>query len=123
MLCATKPKAYKTIERINTDLSVIRYFRRTCGTMGYIISPQAACLFIKQANIFIEPVDDYMEKPYKHGVITYCISPDLVARAKIESTIGSSRKDKTGVTIANKIYIECFRLYEQIRDFLVKPPY
>ncbi|MDD9155994.1 glycosyltransferase family 25 protein [Aliivibrio sp. S4TY2] len=122
-LFAYFPKAYKTIEKLNSNISIIRYLRRTCGTQGYCITPETAHKFISNANQFIEPVDDYMEKPYLHSVTAYCMSPDLVSRAKIASTIGSKRKDKTGVTLLDKCYIESFRLYEQIKDYMIKAPY
>ncbi|MDD9196686.1 glycosyltransferase family 25 protein [Aliivibrio sp. S3MY1] len=122
-LCATKPKTFKNIEPIDDSYKIIRYLKRTCGIMGYIITPKAANAFISKASQFIEPVDDYMEKPYLHGITTYCTYPDLIFRAKIQSTIGTKRKDKTGITLLDKCYIESFRLYEQFKDLLVKAPY
>lgn len=122
-LAATGNKSFKTIERIDNTISIIRYRKRTCGIMGYVISPKAANKFITNAHRFIEPVDDFMEKPYKHGVSTYNLVPELVKRAQIPSTIGSSRKDKTGLRGIDKVYIELFRLYEQFRDLLVKHLY
>ncbi|SBT12667.1 glycosyltransferase family 25 protein [Vibrio celticus] len=121
-LAATKPKSFKIIKKIDNSLSIVRYHKRTCGIMGYIITPGAAEKFIKNAQTFVEPVDNYMEKPYKHGVSTYVFKPDLVRRADIPSTIGSSRKEKIGLTIWNKIYIEAFRIYEQIKDSQIKHP-
>ena len=122
-LCATKPKAFKDIESIDDNYKVIRYLKRTCGIMGYVITPKAATAFISNATQFIEPVDDYMEKPYIHEVTTYCTYPDLVFRADIQSTIGAKRKDKTGITLLDKCYIESFRLYEQFKDLQVKAPF
>ncbi|MET2852556.1 glycosyltransferase family 25 protein [Vibrio owensii] len=121
-LCATSPKKFKNIKEVDSKVKIIRYYRRTCGIMGYIISPKAAQSFIQNATQFIEPVDDYMEKPHKHGIFTYCLKPDLVTRAKIDSTIGSSRKNKQGITFVDKLYIESFRLYEQIKDFSMRAP-
>ncbi|KGT34090.1 glycosyltransferase, partial [Vibrio parahaemolyticus] len=118
-LAATKPKSFKVISSVNNKLNIVRFNKRTCGIMGYILTPHAASKFIKNATQFIEPVDDYMEKPYKHGVSTYVLRPDIVKRADIPSTIGSSRKDKSDINLCNKIYIELFRLYEQIQDRLV----
>ncbi|MDH5905159.1 glycosyltransferase family 25 protein [Vibrio splendidus] len=121
-LCATKPKKYKSVKSIDSKVEVIRYYKRTCGIMGYIISPKAAESFIDNATKFVEPVDDYMEKPYKHGIFTYCTKPSLVTRAKLTSTIGNSRKNKQGITVIDKLYIEYFRLYEQIKDFSMRAP-
>ena len=122
-LCATKPKLFTTISSIDSKYKIIRYFKRTCGIMGYIITPKAAKVFVTNATQFIEPVDDYMEKPYLHNITTYCTHPALVFRAKIQSTIGTKRKNKTGITLLDKCYIESFRLYEQFKDFMIKAPY
>ncbi len=119
---ATKPRAYKIIESVNSTFNIVRYKKRTCGIMGYILTPNAAEKFIKNAIQFLEPVDDYMEKPYKHGISTYTFKPDLVKRADIPSTIGTSRKDKSGIKLWQKIYIEIFRLYEQYQDIKVTHP-
>ncbi|MGR5539400.1 glycosyltransferase family 25 protein [Vibrio campbellii] len=121
-LAATKPKSFKVVSSLDDKTNIVRFYKRTCGIMGYIITPHAASKFIENASEFIEPVDDYMEKPYKHGISTYVLNPDVVRRADIPSTIGCSRKDKSGATIWNKVYIELFRLYEQIQDSLVSHP-
>lgn len=115
-LAATRPQEPIIIEQLDDSLAIVSYKRRTCGTMGYLVTPSAAARFISGANLFIEPVDNYMEKPYKHGVKTYCFYPDLVYRAKIQSTIGSQRKNKSNLPLLRKVYIESFRLYEQIRN-------
>ncbi|EOX1305334.1 glycosyltransferase family 25 protein [Vibrio cholerae] len=117
-LAATKPKSFKLISTVNDKINVVRFKKRTCGIMGYVLTPHAASSFIKNAIQFIEPVDDYMEKPYKHGIATYVLRPDIVKRADIQSTIGKSRKDKSDVRAWNKVYIETFRLYEQLSDLL-----
>lgn len=97
-------------------MAVIR--KKTCGTTAYIISSKAAQRFIDNAQAFLEPVDDYMEKPWRHQVQTYSVSPDLFTRADITSTIGSTRKDKSGISLFNKIYIELFRTYESLMKSL-----
>ncbi len=122
-LAATNKKAFVNIESINPTINIVRYKKKACGIMGYIITPKAAFQFINNVGEFIEPVDNYMEKPYKHGISTYTINPDLVKRADIPSEIGNKRKDKTGITLWNKLYIELFRLYEQYQDFKFKHPY
>lgn len=102
-------------ESISKNLDIVSYVKKGSGAQGYILTPDVAKKFITNASEFIEAVDDYMEKPWRHGVKTYYFSPDLVTRANISSTIGSDRKNKQGLTIKNKLTIEIFRLYEQIR--------
>ncbi|OOF08163.1 hypothetical protein BZG82_15200, partial [Salinivibrio sp. PR5] len=91
-----------------------QYVSNTCGTTAYIISPIAAKAFFDSSQQFIEPVDDYMEKSWKHGVKAYSISPSLFSRAKIRSTIGSGsrRKVKENIRIMSRFYIELYRVFE-----------
>ena len=117
-LSATKRTPYKDIASIEGDLSIVFHAKKTCGIMGYVITPEAAKAFIHNAEKFVEPVDNYMEKPYKHGVKTYNIHPSLVLRAPIKSTIGKKRKLKQNLGFSDKLYIELFRLYEQLRDYI-----
>jgi len=108
-------KTYSPIQKINSRSEIVYYHNRTCGIQSYLISPYAAKQFIKKAQLFIEPVDNYMEKPWRHGIATYSFKPDLVTRAKIKSTIGSNRKIKHKLPIWRKFIVEIFRGYEVIR--------
>ncbi|MEF1212970.1 glycosyltransferase family 25 protein [Vibrio alginolyticus] len=71
-----------------------------------------------QKRVFtpIVPIDDnHMLGGYSAGT---CGTTDLFTRAEIASTIGGKRKDKSKMTLANKIYAELFRTYESILKFL-----
>ncbi len=61
-LCALHPKKYTLIESLKNQVSIVRYRRSVCGGQGYTISPHAADKLISQAERFIEPVDNYIEK-------------------------------------------------------------
>lgn len=119
-LCALHPKKHRIIESLKNQASIVHYRRSTCGTQGYSLTPHAAAKLISQATFFIEPVDNYIEKPWRHNIFVYCFMPNLINRADIQSTIGSSRKDKTGLKLYKKIYIETFRVYEQIREKITR---
>lgn len=108
-------KTYSPIKKVNSPSEIVYYHERTCGIQSYLISPYAAKQFIKNAQQFIEPVDNYMEKPWRHGIATYSFKPDLVTRAKIKSTIGSNRKMKNKLPIWRKSIVEIFRAYEEMR--------
>ena len=117
-LSATHKSTFHRILDLTPEFQLGGYKKKTCGTTAYIISPKAAQRFIDNAQEFLEPVDDYMEKPWRHHVQTYSVSPDLFTRADITSTIGSTRKDKSGISPFNKIYIELFRTYESLMKSL-----
>lgn len=117
-LSATRKQTFHKIISLVNGYDLGGYSSGTCGTTAYIISPSTAELFVKNAQTFLEPVDDYMEKPWRHGVQVYSVYPDLFSRAKVMSTIGSKRKDKSQMTLFNKIYAEFFRTYESILRFI-----
>lgn len=117
-LSATQKSQFTDILNLTPEFQLGGYEKKTCGTTAYIISPKAAQYFIDNAQEFLEPVDDYMEKPWRHHVQAYSISPDLFTRADISSTIGSTRKNKNGISLFNKAYIELFRTYESLMKSL-----
>ncbi|CAH0534670.1 hypothetical protein VST7929_02620 [Vibrio stylophorae] len=115
-LAATRPRKFKIIKEIFDGYYIGKYNSRCCGTIGYIITPRAAKKFIDASKHIVEPVDDFMEKTYKHGIHTYCIKPNLLHRAAVPSTIGTMRKNKSSISFIDKICIEIFRLYEQYKS-------
>lgn len=122
-LSSRRNKQHTIIEKIDSTTNIVRYKKYGYGTQSYTITPQAAQKLINGAGQFIEPVDNYMEKTWKHGVSTYCFLPNIIDRANVKSTIGSARKNKSGLKTHKKIYIELYRLYEQIRWKLYRHQY
>ena len=114
-LCSLFPKKFTTLENINEAISIVSYKRRTCGTQSYLLTPHAANKLMQGAMPFLEPVDHYIEKSWRHGVSVCSFKPNIVERSDIVSTIGSSRKNKKGVQFWHKIIIESFRTYERTR--------
>jgi len=108
------------IEEVNERVNLIQYRKRDSGARGYLITPKAAKKFVENANEFIEAVDDYMEKPWRHSIKSYCFQPNLVMRATIPSVIGSNRKNKEKMCFKDKILKEFYRVYEKTRYNLYK---
>ena len=113
-LAALRNRRFKCVSSVTDTHSLIRYSKRSSGTSAYLISPAGAKKLIEGAGEFLEPVDDYMEKPWRHKVIAYSIYPSVFRRAQVVSTIGSVRKQKVRRTLWGKLFIECFRLYESV---------
>ncbi|NLS13552.1 glycosyltransferase family 25 protein [Vibrio sp. SM6] len=111
-LSATKRGKFHSFLPLTLDYSLGGFAKGTTGATSYAISPSAALNLSQHAVQFIEPVDDYMEKPWRHHIQTYSIQPSLFTRASVSSTIGSHRKDKSKITFFDKIFIESFRTYE-----------
>lgn len=114
-LCSLFPKKFTLSKQLTDSNSIVRYKKRTCGTQCYLLTPQAAQQLIKGATVFLEPVDHYIEKSWRHGISVYSFKPNIVERQNIVSTIGSSRKNKKGLLLWQKAIIESFRAYERIR--------
>ena len=109
-----KNRNFNPIQVIYKQYNVGIYSKGTQGTTAYIISPKAAQKFIECSLQFIEPVDNFMEKPWKHGVQAYSVYPSICNRTIIESTIGSKRKKKENLSLTRRIFIECYRGYESL---------
>ncbi|NAW66324.1 glycosyltransferase [Photobacterium halotolerans] len=120
-LSATHPNRYKAKTVISESHSIGVYRKGTCGTTAYIVSPKAAHKLLKNATIFIEPVDDYIEKTWRHGVTVYHIYPSVIERSQLATTIGSTRKQKQPVSFSQKMYIEGYRAYESVMRKLSAP--
>lgn len=113
----TKNRKFNAKTQVNNQYSIGVYSKGTCGTTGYIISPVAAKNFIDKSKRFIEPVDDFMEKPWLHGIKAYSLNPAICYRADIQSTIGNARKVKFNTGLFDIVYIEAFRCYERVLRF------
>jgi glycosyl transferase family 25 len=120
-LSATNKKKFNKIEALDTKFFIGQYESKTCGATAYVLSSDGAANLVKNSELFIEPVDDYMEKPWRHKVKTISIYPPTFHRAKVASTISPSsgrRKQKEPTGVFGKIYIELFRVYESIMKLL-----
>jgi len=113
-LAARFERSHHTLAALTNTHSLARYRRGTCGTSAYRITPAGAAKLIKGAEEIVEPVDDYLEKPWRHGVIAYSVVPSLFQRSNVTSMIGSSRKKKSPVSIPAKLRIELFRVHKSI---------
>lgn len=112
-----KPRKFIEDKKLTQSHAIGHFTKNTCFTTGYIISPEAARRFIEASIRIVEPVDDFMEKPWLHHVKAYSISPFVCYRANVTSTIGNHRKIKHKLGFVRKCYIEYFRVYEGILRF------
>ena len=116
-LAAALPRRrFKGYASISQTHRLVRYTKYTSGASAYLISPEGARKLIAGASEFLEPVDDYMEKPWRHHVIAYSVYPSVFQRAGVESTIGNDRKRKGKSTVRSKLYREIYRIYESVMN-------
>ena len=111
---ALSKRRFRHCSSLSEKHNLVRHTKFTSGASAYLISPEGANKLSSGAVEFLEPVDDYMEKPWRHQVIAYSVYPFVFQRAKIESTIGSDRKKKDKSSASSKWYREIYRIYELI---------
>ncbi|WP_415846690.1 glycosyltransferase family 25 protein, partial [Vibrio aerogenes] len=100
--------------KIDDEYHLISNLKGACGTSAYAITPEVASLYLKKAQGFYEPVDDFMDNEWRTGQIIYSYSPPLLRRSDVKSTIGQ-RKIKDKMSLFSKVNIEIIRLMKQCR--------
>lgn len=108
-----------TLYRKNVHVSdgVVMFTKGVSGTQGYALTPETARKFIQNANYWLEPVDDYIDKSWRHGVPSYCMIPCIVKPNDDEpSHMIKSAKQKA--KLLYRITREIYRLYSEIRRLI-----
>ena len=73
--------------------SLVRYPRRLVGTHAYAISPQGARKLIAKAGQWVEPVDEYLDRFWLHGLDIFGLVPFIVQpHEDSQSEIGTARR-------------------------------
>lgn len=105
-----------TIDRKNTPVfdGVVRFLAGVSGTQGYAITPNTALKFIQHASFWLEPVDDYIDKVWVHGVPSYCILPRIVMPNDDEPS-NMIRSEKQKIKFIYRVTRELYRFYSDIR--------
>lgn len=94
------------------EQTLIRYLKGPRGAQAYAITPEAAQKFMRYAQRWTQPVDDYMDASYIHGVPCYGLFPSVAYENNDKSTIGNRRHK---IPAYRKIVREIYRLYTQVR--------
>jgi glycosyl transferase family 25 len=64
-----------TIRPLGGSYRLVRFLKGPAGTQCYAISPEAARKLLAKADAWIEPVDDYLDRFWTHGVQSMAILP------------------------------------------------
>lgn len=96
-----------------------RYWRSPMCTFGYYLAPEAAARFLRHADEWVIPVDDYMDLAWLHGVECLGLKPGLVSSGEMfDSTIRVGGKQKMRVGGWGWVTREAFRVWLGLRAFL-----
>lgn len=122
-ICNLFKSDYKVFESIDEKYQVISHLKKSgLGTQAYAISPRVAQKYLDFVPGFFEPVDNFMEHEWRTGQTVYSLTPYLVQRAQVSSTIGK-RKNKDGASAFSKILPELYRNYVKIRRAIYNKRY
>ena len=80
------------------------YIKTPTGAQGYMLDPVAAQKFIQFANkLWIEPVDNYMDRFWLHGMRPYVLAPEIIYTPHLfESSIVNNSKPKKYLKLLEK---------------------
>ena len=122
-LCNLFKSNYKVIEEFDEKYQVTSYLKKGgSGAQAYAISPRVAQAYLNIVPGFFEPLDDFMEHEWRTKQTVYSLTPSIVNRAEVASTIGK-RKVKDGASVLSKIIPELYRSYVKIRRAMYNKRY
>ncbi len=61
-------RAFRAIEDVGEGRRLVRFLRGPAGTQCYCVSPQGAAIFLEAATSWAEPVDQFIDRFWSHGV-------------------------------------------------------
>jgi glycosyl transferase family 25 len=97
-LSRSRRRSGRVVERLPGGYSLVRFAYRLTGGQGYAVSPQAAQTLLRHCAPWVEPVDEYMDRFWVHGIEIVGLAPfPVVGRdpALAPSEIGGrGRRDK-----------------------------
>jgi len=109
-----KRRPYKKIDQLG-DFDLVDHIRGPAGTQCYVLSPQAAKIFIQHADVWFLAVDDYMDRYWQHGINCYSLMPFPVGLADVETDMvrpkKASRSLKTKIVKAGYGVLEKYKRY------------
>jgi glycosyl transferase family 25 len=84
-----------TVRSLGATHRLVRFLKGPAGTQCYAIAPEGARRLLAGANRWIEPVDDYLDRFWAHGVHSMAILPFHVHHDEGEaSLIGNGRHNR-----------------------------
>ncbi len=95
------------LEPLAERRSLCKYLDKPRGTQCYALAPAAAARFLAYSERFYLPVDDFMDREWRHGVPALGIEPPVVEHEHFNSEIED--RAKPDMSIGAKIRREAFR--------------
>lgn len=64
-----------------------------CGTQGYYLTPKGAKKLLAKSNLWLCPVDNYLDKSYIHTLPNLISNPEIIKEMPLGSCIGGGGRD------------------------------
>ena len=116
-------RPHRTIETIDGSCELVRFLRGPAGTQCYALSPNAAAALLAHAGTWVEPVDLYIDRFWRHGVLSKAILPyaaEEVDDPPFRDAIGDR---ETSRTLFGKARRELFRTIGGLQRVLYNARY
>lgn len=97
------------------DCVLHRYWRSPQCTFGYYLAPAAAARFLRHADEWVVPVDDYMDLGWLHGVQCLGLKPGVMSSGTFDSTIRGDASQKPSVGALGWLTREAYRAWFGLR--------
>lgn len=113
-LAGTFERRFRVIESITESRQLVRFSRGPRGTLCYAVSPEGAQALLAGAQTWMEPVDDYLDRFWYHGVVSKGILPFAAEHApetEIASLVGQRRRRRSAI---GKMRREIFRQWDNL---------
>ena len=88
------PRAYRKVATLPDGRSVALFAKGPLGTGAYALTPEAASRLLAHAVTWREPVDNYIDSFWIHGILPFGILPYPVRFSHDDSLIEPSRFDR-----------------------------
>lgn len=88
------PRASRTVATLPDSRSVVLFSKGPLGTVAYALTPEAASRLLARAVTWREPVDNYIDSFWIHGILPFGVVPYPVQFPPGGSLIERSRFDR-----------------------------
>jgi glycosyl transferase family 25 len=97
-LCGLLPRPFTAIAQLD-GYRLVRYLKGPSGGQAYALSPEGARRLLAKAQRWTEPLDDYLDRFWFHGVACLGLLPYRIAPVPTPSDIGA----RAGYTVSQKL--------------------
>jgi glycosyl transferase, family 25 len=110
-------RPFRALENAVGARQLGKHLKGPRGGQGYAIHPSAAKKYLAQSERWSEPMDDYMDMEWRHGVLMLALYPAPVwPLDRFESTIGA--RPKQPMPLGWKLRREIYQSWVRLRSFV-----